>query len=189
MCADFSTGLNDCLRDHTYPLPSPEDVFASLNGGKIFSKLNSSDAYLQVKVEEECSKLLTINTHTGLYKSNQLLFGLNVSPSNFQQIMDTMLAGLDFAPVYLDDILIKSKDEKTHFENIIQVVERIEEYGFQLGAEKYEFFMSESKYLGQIIDSDGRRPDPVRAEAIKSIPTPLRASLTKLLKKGAKWEW
>ena len=36
MCADFSTGQNDCLRDHTYPLPSPEDIFASLNGGKIF---------------------------------------------------------------------------------------------------------------------------------------------------------
>ena len=53
MCADFSTGLNDCLRDHTYPLPSPEDVFACLNGGKIISKLNLSDAYLQVKVEEE----------------------------------------------------------------------------------------------------------------------------------------
>ena len=44
MCANFPTGLNDCLRDHTYPLPSPEDVFANLNGGKIFSKLDLSDA-------------------------------------------------------------------------------------------------------------------------------------------------
>ena len=97
MCADFSTGVNDCLRDHTYPLPSLEDIFASLNEGKIFSKLDLSDAYLQVKVEEECSKLLTINTHKGLYKSNRLLFGLKVSPSIFQQIMDIMMAGLDLA--------------------------------------------------------------------------------------------
>ena len=110
MCADFSTGLNDCLRDHTYTLPSPEDIFASLNEGKIFSKLDLSDAYLQVKVEDECSKLLTINTHNGLYKFNRLPFGLKVSPSIFLQIMDTMLAGLDFATAYLDDILIKSKD-------------------------------------------------------------------------------
>ena len=116
MCADFSTGLNDCLRDHTYPLPSPEDIFANLNGGKIFSKLDLSDAYLQVKVEEECSKLLTINTQTVLYKFNWLPFGLKASPSIFQQIMDTMLAGLDFTTADLDDILIKSKDQKTHFE-------------------------------------------------------------------------
>ena len=80
MCADFSTGLNDCLRDHTYLLPSPEDIFANLNGGKIYSKLDLSDAYLQVKVEEECSKLLIINTHKGLYKFNWLPFGLKVSP-------------------------------------------------------------------------------------------------------------
>ena len=74
--------------------------------------------------------------------------------------------------------------------------------------------MSEIKYLGQIINSDGRRPDPAMAEAIKNMPTPknlvtlqaylglanyygiyipkmhnLRAPLNKLLKKGAKWEW
>ena len=84
MCVDFSTGQNDCLRDHTYPLPSPEDIFASLNGEKIFSKLDLSDAYLQVKVKEECSKLLTINTHKGLYKFNRLPFGLKVSSSIFQ---------------------------------------------------------------------------------------------------------
>ena len=210
MCSDFSTGLNDCLRDNTYPLPSPEDIFVSLNGGKIFSKLDLSDAHLQVKVEEEYSKLLTINTHKGLYKFNRLPFGLKVSTSIFQQIMDTVLAGLDFATAYLDDILIKSNDRKTHFEHIIQVFDRIEEYGFKLGAEKCEFFMSEIKYLGRIIDSDGRRPNSARAEAIKSIPPPnvvtlqafrglanyygiyipkihnLRGPLNKLLKKGAK---
>ena len=181
---------------------------------KIFSKSDLSDAYLQVKVEEECSKLLTINTHKGLYEFNWLPFGLKVSPNIFQQIMDTMLAGLDFATAYFDDILIKSKDRKTHFEHIIQVFERIEEYGFKLGVEKCEFFMSKIKYLGQIIDSDGRRPDPARAEAIKSMPTlknivtlqaflglanyygiyipkmyNLWAPLNKFLKKGEKWEW
>ena len=86
--------------------------------------------------------------------------------------MDTMLAGLEFAIAYLDDILIKSKDWKTHFEPIIQVFERIKEYGFKLGTEKCEFFMSEIKYLGQKIDSDGIRPDPARAEAIKSMHPP-----------------
>lgn len=68
VCADFSTGLNDALQDHHYPLPSPEEIFNKLNGGKIFSKIDLSDAYLQIEVDEESSKLLCINAHKGLYK-------------------------------------------------------------------------------------------------------------------------
>ena len=83
VCADFSTGQNDSLRDHTYPLPSPEDI-CKFKLRKIFSKLDLSDAYLQVKVEEECSKLLAINKRKGLYKFNLLPFGLKVSPNIFQ---------------------------------------------------------------------------------------------------------
>ena len=48
-CADFSIGLNDCLKDHIYPFPLPENIFLKLNGGKVFSKSALSDAYLQVK--------------------------------------------------------------------------------------------------------------------------------------------
>ena len=107
VCADFSTGLNDCLMDHSYPLPSPEDIFTKLNGGKIFSKIDLPEAYLQVKVSEKCSKYLCINTHLGLFRLKWLPFGLKVAPALFQQIMDTMLADLGFTIAYLDDILVK----------------------------------------------------------------------------------
>ena len=67
VCVDLSTELNECQRDHTYPLPTLEEIFSKLNGGKVFSKIDSSEDYLQVKVEEECTKYLTIHTHRGLY--------------------------------------------------------------------------------------------------------------------------
>lgn len=54
------------------------------------------------------------NTHKSSFKLNQLPFGLKVAPSLFQQIMDTMLAGLEFAIAYLDDILVKSKNMDEH---------------------------------------------------------------------------
>eukprot|EP00106_Octopus_bimaculoides_P020916 XP_014788358.1 PREDICTED: uncharacterized protein K02A2.6-like [Octopus bimaculoides] len=109
VCADFSTGLNECLIPYNYSLPSPEEIFTKLNGGKFFSKLVLSEAYLQVKVDEECSKLLSINTYKRLYIFNRLPFGIKVAPGIFQQVMDTMLAGSDFAIAYLDSILIKSE--------------------------------------------------------------------------------
>ena len=75
ICADFSTGLKAVLKDYHYPLPTPEEVLNKLNGGVAFSKVDLNDAYLQIPVEEECSKLLCINTHRGLYKFERLAFG------------------------------------------------------------------------------------------------------------------
>ena len=172
VCADFSTGLNASLQDHHYPLPSPEEVFTKLNSGKIFSKIDLSEAYLQIPVQEESSKLLCIATHKGLFKFNRLAFGIKVAPAIFQQVIDTMLSGLDFSIGYLDDILMKSESIDQHRKHVFQVFERIREYGFTLKDTKCEFFLDKIKYLGQIIDKDGRRPDPERSLAIKNMPEP-----------------
>ena len=171
VCADFSTGLNAVLRDYHYPLPSPEEVFTKLNGGKIFSKVDLSDAYLQIPVEENSSNLLCINTHRGLFKFERLPFGIKVAPAIFQEVMDTMLDGLDFAIAYLDDIIIISKSKEQQREHVRRVFSRIQEFIFKVKEEKREFFLEEIKYLGHIIDKDGRRPDPDRATAIKKKKT------------------
>ena len=178
VCADFSIGLNECLRDHTYPLPTPEEIFSKLNGGKVFSKIDLSEAYLLVKIEEECTKYLTIHTHRGLYRLRRLPFGLKVAQSLFQQIMDTMLSGLEYAMAYLDDILIKSENFEEHKSRVQEFFKRIENYRFKVGLEKCEFCMNKIEYLGQIIDHKGRRPNPKRMEAIKNMPIP--DNITKL---------
>ena len=121
VCADFSTGLNAALKNCHCPLPSLEDIFTKLNGGKFFSKIDLSDAYLQIPVEEESSKLLCINTHRKLYKFERLPFGVKVAPVIFQQVTDTMLSGLDFSVAYLDDILMNSKhvvERKDHVHKV-----------------------------------------------------------------------
>ena len=171
VCADFLTGLNAALKDHHYPLPSHEEVFTKLNGGKIFSKIDLSEAYLQIPVEES-SKLLCISTHKGLFKFNRLAFRIKVAPAIFQQIIDTMLSGLDFSIGYLDDILMKSETIEQHRKHVFQVFERINGYGFTLKDTKCEFFLNKIKYLGQIIDKNGRRPDPRRSIAIKNMSEP-----------------
>ena len=172
VCADFSTGLNNCLKDHTYPLPSPEDIFSKLNGGKVSSKIDMSEAYLQVTINEESSKLLAISIHKGLFKLNRLPFGLKVTPSLFQQVIDTMLAGLEFTLVYIDDILLRSENNEQHRKHLKAVFQKVDECGFKLGSEKCKFFMKRIKYLEQIIEENGRRPDPERPEAIKNMPSP-----------------
>ena len=79
--ADFSTGLYAALKDYHYPFPSPEEIFAKLNEGIFF---DFSDVYLQIRVEEECSNLLCINTHRRLYNFGRLPLGVKVAPAIFQ---------------------------------------------------------------------------------------------------------
>lgn len=214
VCADFSTGLNDAIEEFHYPLPSPEEVFAKLNGGKIFSKIDLSDAYLQVPMDNESAKILCINTHKGLYKYERLPFGVKTAPAIFQKIMDTMLSGLDFTIAYLDDILVKSESIEEHKHHLHKVFKRIKSYGFKVKENKCEFLMEEIKYLGHIINKEGKKPDKNRATAIKDMPEPkdlkslqsflglvsyyqdfipdlhiLRAPLNELLKKEKRWFW
>ena len=145
ICADFSTGLNDALQDRHYPLPSPNEIFNKLNGGKIFNKIDLSDVYLQIEVDEESSKLLCINIHRGLYKYTRLAFGDNVAPAIFQPVMDTMLGNLDYGTAYLDYILVTSKSTAEHRNHIINVFEKLQEYGFKVKEAKFYFFLPEIK--------------------------------------------
>ena len=173
-----------------------------------------SEAYLQISVEENSSKLLCINTHRGLYKFYRLVFGIKVSPAIFQQVMDIILGGFDFTFAYLDDIVISSKTKELHREHLNKVFAQIREFGFKVKEAKYDFCMNKIKYLGHIIDKYERRPDPERATAIKDMPAPdnvttlqsflglanyyqsfiknlhdLRAPLNEQLKKDKKWRW
>ena len=69
----------------------PDDLFATLSRGAVFSKLDLSQAYLQYQLDEESSKYVTINTHQGLYRYTRLPFGVASAPALFQKLMDTIL--------------------------------------------------------------------------------------------------
>lgn len=214
ICADFSTGLNDALEDHTYPLPIQEDLFIKLNGGKYFAKIDLADAYLQIAVDPVSQPLLTINTHRGLYQYKRLPFGVKPAPAIFQQIMDTMLANLPGVAVYLDDVIVTGSSKSDLFDRLDAVLTKISEYGFYLKEEKCKFFMDSVKYLGFVFDKNGRRPDPENVRAIQNMPPPsnvatlrsflglisyysnflpqlhrLRAPMNHLLSKNVKWNW
>ena len=66
ICGDFKVTVNPVLDVHKYPLPTTEGLFASLAGGEKFSKIDLSQAYQQMILEEESRPYVTINTHKGL---------------------------------------------------------------------------------------------------------------------------
>ncbi|XP_062704672.1 uncharacterized protein K02A2.6-like [Aedes albopictus] len=214
ICADYSTGLNEALEANHYPLPTPEDIFTKLAGKRVFSIIDLSDAYLQVEVDDVSKKLLTINTHRGLYRFNRLAPGVKSAPGAFQQLMAKMIADLEGVDAFLDDFIVHSEDEENHYRILTALFKRLREYGFRLRLEKCKFNQEEIKYLGLIVNENGIRPDPTKIEAIVHMPAPtnvstlrsflgavnfdgkfvremhqLRHPLDNLLKKDAKFIW
>ena len=70
ICGDFKVTVNPQLKVDQYPLPRIDDIFASLGGGKHFSKIDLRSAYLQMEMDDESKTLLTLNFHKGLYRLN-----------------------------------------------------------------------------------------------------------------------
>ncbi|XP_065081597.1 uncharacterized protein K02A2.6-like [Ochlerotatus camptorhynchus] len=176
ICGDYSTGLNDALQPHQYPLPLPQDIFAKLANCKIFSQIDLSGAYLQVEVDEASRDLLTVNTHRGLYRYYRLPPGVKASPGAFQQLVDTMLIGLKQTSGYIDDVIAGGVDEVDNQLNLQAVLQRVQEYGFTIKMEKCSFGQPQIKYLGHLIDGRGLRPDPAKIQAIRELPAPTAVS-------------
>lgn len=74
------------LEIDSHPLLKPDGLFATLSGGKVFSKIDLSQAYQQILLDKESKQLVTINTQKGLYRYNRLPFGVASAPALFQHI-------------------------------------------------------------------------------------------------------
>lgn len=83
ICGDFKVTVNQSLGVMQYPLPKVEDLFATLDGGKKFTKLDLTQAYLQLELASELQKYCTINTHQGLYQYKRLTVWHSVCPGPF----------------------------------------------------------------------------------------------------------
>ena len=211
--ADYSTGLNRALEPYHYPLPTPESIFAALTGMDIFSTLDLSKAFLQVELDEQAKRFMNINTHVGLFQVNRMQPGVKTAPGQFQQLMDTVLAGTG-ALAYLDDIIVPGKGSKDHDECLFKVLKLIQDAGFTLQLEKCTFGQQTIRFLGKIIDKKGQRPDPEKLQTIRDMPQPtditqlraflgavnwygnflpnlkdLRGPLDQMLQKKEKFDW
>nr|XP_022901079.1 uncharacterized protein K02A2.6-like [Onthophagus taurus]XP_022901087.1 uncharacterized protein K02A2.6-like [Onthophagus taurus]XP_022901095.1 uncharacterized protein K02A2.6-like [Onthophagus taurus]XP_022901103.1 uncharacterized protein K02A2.6-like [Onthophagus taurus] len=121
ICVDFKKTLNRILDCDHCVLPLPDDIFACLEGSKIFTVIDLKGSYQQLRINDSSKELLTINTHLGLFRYNRLTYGISSAPGIFQAVMDTILAGIPKTKCYLDDILIHGSSINFWFKKISQI--------------------------------------------------------------------
>ena len=176
ICGDFKLTVNKVSKLDRYPIPKIEDLFAKLLGGRLFTKLDLSQAYLQICLQEEAKKYVVVNTHKGLYQYNHLPYGISSAPGIFQRTMECLLQGIPKVVVYLDDILVTGRTQEEHQANLREVLERLQKAGLRLKKEKCEFMAKSVQYLGHIIDAEGLHPVSDKIVAIQQAPPPKNVS-------------
>ena len=215
MCVDYRA-LNAQTVKNKYPLPRIEDLLDELQGAKVFSCLDLQQAYHQVRLRDEDIEKTAFLTHKGQFEYRVLSFGLTNAPATFQALMNRVLAPFlgKFCLVYLDDVLIFSKDAQEHTQHLRQVLQSFREANFYCKLSKCKFAVREVPFLGHVVSEHGIAPDPNKARVINDWTTPkdkkelmsflglaqyfakfikgysvLTVPLTNLLRKNVEWDW
>ncbi|GJR47107.1 putative reverse transcriptase domain-containing protein [Tanacetum coccineum] len=215
MCIDYRE-LNKLTVKNRYPLPRIDDLFDQLQGSSVYSKIDLRSGYHQLRVREEDIPKTAFRTRYGHYEFQVMPFGLTNAPAVFMDLMNRVCKPyLDkFVIVFIDDILIYSKNKEEHEEHLKQILELLKKEELYAKFSKCEFWIPKVQFLGHVIDSEGIHVDPAKIESIKDwtspkSPTEIRQFLglagyyrrfiegfskiakpmTKLTQKKVKFEW
>ncbi|GKB68641.1 putative reverse transcriptase domain-containing protein [Tanacetum coccineum] len=157
-----------------YPLLSIDDLFDQLQGSRVYSKIYPRSGYHQLRVWEEDILKTAFRTRYGHYEFQVMPFGLANAPAVFMDLMNRVCKPyLDkFMIVFIDDILIYSKNKKEHEEQFKLILRLLEKEELYAKFSKCEFLLSKVQFLGHVIDSEGIHVDPAKIESIKDWASP-----------------
>lgn len=172
ICGDYKVTVNQFLSDFKYPLPLIDEIFAALQGGELFTKLDMSNAYNQLILDKQSQLLCVWSTHIGTLKMKRLPFGVKPAAAIFQKVMETLLRDIPFVVVYQDDITVSGRNLAEHLKNLKAVLGKLQQAELKLNKSKCSFFQSKISYLGFTINSTGLSKNPERISSILNAPVP-----------------
>ncbi|GJT34839.1 putative reverse transcriptase domain-containing protein [Tanacetum coccineum] len=187
-----------------------------MQGSSVYSKIDLRSGYHQLRIKEEDIPITAFRTRYGHFEFQVMPFGLTNAPAVFMDLMNRVCKPyLDkFVIVFIDDILVYSKDEEEHGKHLKIILELLKKERLYAKFSKCDFWLDSVQFLGHVIDRSGVHVDPAKIEAIKSwaaptTPTEVRQflglagyyrrfiegfsliskPLTKLTQKDKKYEW
>ncbi|GJW49493.1 putative reverse transcriptase domain-containing protein [Tanacetum coccineum] len=177
MCIDYRE-LNKLTVKNRYPLPRIDDLFDQLQGSSIYSKIDLRSGYHQLRVREEDIPKTAFRTRYGHYEFQVMPFGLTNAPAVFMDLMNRVCKPyLDkFVIVFIDDILIYSKNKQEHAEHLKLILELLKKEQLYAKFSKCEFWIPKVQFLGHVIDSQGIHVDPAKIESVKDWASPKSAT-------------
>jgi hypothetical protein len=215
LCVDYCP-LNAVNIKNKYPLPRIDILFDQLAGARVFSKIDFRSEYHQIKIRPSDIPKTAFSTGYGLYEYLVMSFGLTNAPAYLMYLMNSVfMQELNkFVVVFIDDILIYSKNPEDHVNHLHIVLQRLRDHHLYAKFSKCEFWLDTDKFLGHTISSDGISVDPSKVQEVLDWKPPtsvhqirsflglagyyrrfipdfsrIAKPMTELLKKGIKFSW
>lgn len=172
-CVDYRS-LNKATVKNRYPLPRIEELFDRLQGASCFSKLDLESGYWQLRIKEDDEYKTAFRTRYGHYQFRVMPFGLTNAPASFQACMNDIFRKYldEFIVVYLDDLLVYSKNPADHLKHLRIVLQVLRKHKFYGKLSKCTFGQSSVEFLGHIVSRDGVSMDPAKISSVVDWPQP-----------------
>jgi hypothetical protein len=172
-CVDFRQ-LNAITVKNRYPLPVIDELLDELSGSIWFTSLDLRVGYHQIRMRPEDEHKTAFKTHQGHYEFKVMAYGLTGAPATFQGLMNTILQPLlrRGVLVFIDDILIYSKDLQSHLALLRQVFLILTQHQLKIKRSKCKFLQPQLVYLGHEISGAGVTTDQKNIVAVAKWPSP-----------------
>jgi len=168
--------VNQLTKPIFWPLPTLEDIFDTVSdkNPKLFTNIDMKHAYFQVFLDEESRPKTAFTVGGKNYQYTRMVMGLNNSAQTWQRLLTKVLSDMLFksAIVYLDDVLLMSKDFSEHYMHLEMLFKKFRDANLRMNGKKCSFAKDEIKYIGHVLSKDGVRIDPSKTGVIDSWPQP-----------------
>jgi hypothetical protein len=177
LCVDYRA-LNEVTVRNKYPLPRIDDLFDQLWGASVFSKIDLRSGYHQLKVPECDIPKTAFVSRYGLYEFTVMSFGLTNAPVYFMYMMNKVfMEYLDkFVVVFIDDILVYSRNEEEHEGHLRLVLQKLRDHKLHAKLSKCDFGLKQVVFLGHVISKGGISMDPCKIQDVLSWKAPTSVS-------------
>ena len=174
MCVDF-TDLNKACPKDSFPLPRIDQLVDSIVGHRLLTFMDAFSGYNQIMMDETNQEKTSFITSKGLFCYKVMPFGLKNVGATYQRLMNKMFRNQigRNVEVYIDDMLVKTKDEANHLEDLKETFKTLRQYRMKLNPSKCVFGVSSGKFLGFMVSHRGIEANPDKINAMLEI-TPLR---------------
>ena len=173
MCVDYMD-LNDACPKDSFPLPRIDQIVDASAGHGMFSFLDAFSGYHQIPMYTHDAEKTSFITPHGLFCYNVMPFGLKNVGATYQRLVTNMFWPLlgKTVEVYIDDMLIKSKERPNHANHLQQVFDLLITYDMKLNPTKCAFGVNTGRFLGFMMTERGIEANPSQLKATLESPAP-----------------
>ena len=171
LCLD-PMDLNEYIRREHYHLPNRSEILSEMADARYFTKMDASQGFYQIQLDEESTQLCTVATPFGGYSFKRLPYGINCAPEIFHAKIQQLFESETGVKVFMDDTVVWGRTREEHDARLKKALATIRRSGLKLNEKKCVFGVTELTYLGEKLTHQGIKPDPDKVAGSCNMPVP-----------------